>query len=148
MKAIPRTKNKKIYISLPYANGILQKVLLEGEEIESDALGVGEFFIFLPDSMNPNAGNKLEVIWQFPIQNMVVEKENGTCAYRTRARSLIPVDQFNLTAILDDNSGFEVIGKPNQKRWPAIWNMVPRYLTGNFGSCGFHIRKINEEECP
>jgi len=140
---------KKIYVSLPYINGKIQKVLFAGQELKLEYSGLGEYYLYLPNNDDSLRGKEIKVIWQFPFKNLEYTKYNNFHAYRTKVRSLIPVDRIWLTGILDEGCGYEVIGYPKKKKVKkvlAVWSLGSGYATTSFGSCGFAIRKTANTE--
>ena len=136
---------QKVYVSLPYVNGKIQKVLFDGQELKSKYIGAGEYYVYLSGNSNSLMGKEIKFIWLFPLKNLVKIEKDKNIRYRTKLRSLIPVNKFWLTAILDEGGGYEVIGKPKQKEWQAVY-LGSRYATTYFGSCGFSIHKTADME--
>lgn len=138
----------KLYISLPYANGVIKKAAFDGAEVEFKSMGIGEYYMDLPYSGRAAAGKTIDVTWEFPVANLTLEYAgDGKIPYRTRVRSLIPVRKMWLTAVLDDGCGYEVVGKPGAKEFAGVWNCgsYSGDAVTNFGSCGLGVQKVTDK---
>ncbi len=137
LKTFP-PNTKKMYITLAYFNGRIEKAILSGQEIKAENLGVGAYYLYLPESKTLKKGDKIKITWKFPAKNLIVKN-----SYRTRIRSLVPVDRIWLSGIIDKGSGYMVPGHPEQKKFRVVWN-CGTYLNPatNFGSCDLTIKKI------
>lgn len=134
------------YISLPYANGQIDNASFNGTDVPAEALGQGEYILQLPTAAA--SGDTLNVLWRFPVDNLNNPNKDNGCPYRTRIRSLIPVKRIWITAVLDEDCGYEVIGSPQDKRWRAVWNCGKKNGRADmvFGSCGLAIQKKQRME--
>ncbi len=121
-------------LTLPYADGEIQSVTLNGQQAEFVALGDGEYRVEIPDALFMKE-KVMEVKWAFPFS--ALEHKGET--YRTVLRGLMPVRAYMLRVQLTEDSKYEF------GDWPGAAKGIPFSASFNspqqsFGSCGLGIR--------
>jgi len=132
-----------IYVKLPYAGAALQSVTLDDEEVPFDHLIKDRYEVnLLPDKLNQNQMS-LKCSW---VVNMdAIEKADY--GYRLKLQGLIPVTGFKLTAVLEEDCGFEFPAKYASDPSVRSLNLFTRNDTApagmEFGTCGLPVNKMD-----
>ncbi len=133
---IPQDVNT-MYIKLPYASAVLEKVTLNDDEIQFAKIINDRYELFLPISKLHEGTTKLECLWSLPLDTL--KTEDGS--YRTRLQGLIPVEAFEVSTVLNPGCGFQNSKDPSQTQ-VMFFKTNKIFTLSESGSCGFLIEKI------
>jgi len=130
-----------MYIKLPYAGAVLRSVTLDDEEIPFTALTKDRYEIRLP--MDKLGQGKMNLTCSWVVSMEALEKEDD--GYRLKLQGLIPVTGFALTAVLEEDCGFEFAAKYASDPSVRSLNLFTRNDTAspgmNLGTCGLPVNK-------
>ena len=132
---------RSMYIRLPYAGAVLRSVTLDDEEIPFTALTKDRYEVSLPPDRLGQSEMNLKCSW---VVNMdALEKADS--GYRLKLQGLIPVTGFALTAVLEEDCGFEFPAKYASDPSVRSLNLFTRNDTApagmEFGTCGLPVNK-------
>ncbi len=132
-----------IYIKLPYSDAALESVRLDDVEIPFTHLVRNQYGISLPpDKLGQNEMN-IKCSWAVNMAAL----EKADFGYRLKLQGLIPVTGFKLTAVLEENCGFEFSAKYASDPSVRSLNLFTRNDTApagmEFGTCRLPVNKGN-----
>ena len=132
---------RSMYIRLPYAGAVLRSVTLDDEEIPFTALTKDRYEVSLPPDRLGQGKMNLTCSWVVSME--ALEKEDD--GYRLKLQGLIPVTGFALTAVLEEDCGFEFAAKYASDPSVRSLNLFTRNDTAspgmNLGTCGLPVNK-------
>jgi len=132
---------RSMYIRLPYAGAVLRSVTLDDEEIPFTALTKDRYEVSLPPDRLGQGKMNLTCSWVVSME--ALEKEDD--GYRLKLQGLIPVTGFALTAVLEEDCGFEFPAKYASDPSVRSLNLFTRNDTAspgmNLGTCGLPVNK-------
>jgi len=130
-----------IYIKLPYSDAALESVRLDDEEIPFTHLVKNQYGISLPPDKRGQSEMNIKCSWAVNMDAL----EKADFGYRLKLQGLIPVTGFKLTAVLEENCGFEFPAKYASDPSVRSLNLFTRNDTApagmEFGTCGLPVNK-------
>ena len=129
-------------LDLPYPDGVVESVTLEGEAIEFAQVGAGAgkpagVYLALNTPGNALRDRLIEVIWSFPLEDL----REGPNDYRTVLRGLLPIRAYSLTVVVDEGAAFEIARHPAIRIFTPFFANYGRPSQRSFGTCGLGIRR-------
>ena len=77
------------------------------------------------------------VVWEFPIDRLA-PVDGG---YRTSLAALLPVSSYRLELVVDEESGYEIVGQPKNQPFVPFWAGERWPNRTLFGSCQLSVQK-------
>jgi hypothetical protein len=128
-----------MYIKLPYSSAELKSVTVDGKSIPFSGVTNDRYELELPATNLAEGLTRIECIWNLPLEALKkVDK-----GYRVRLQGLIPVEGFELTAVLDPDCGFEHSKNPSKTRIP-LFKTVGQLSMSDNASCLLSIRNSKQ----
>ena len=135
---IPQDTNI-MYVKLPYPDGVLESVMLDGKSIPFSGVNKNRYELELPTTNLTEGLTHIKCIWNLPLEALTkVDK-----GYRIRLQGLIPVEGFELTAVLDPDCGFEHLKNPSKTRM-NLFKTVGQLSMSDNASCLLSIRNCKQ----
>jgi hypothetical protein len=128
-----------MYIKLPYSEAMLKSVTVDGKSVPFSGVTEDGYELELPASNLAEDLTCIECIWNLPLEALT-KVDNG---YRVRLQGLIPVEGFELTAVLDPGCGFEHSKNPSKTQM-NLFKTVGQLSMSDNASCLLSIRSSNQ----
>lgn len=126
----------QVTMVLPYPEGTVQSVTVEGQRVQFETRRGGEFAVTLLVRDGRPCGDNVVVNWAVPLDLLAA----GDGTYRAELRGLLPVTHLSLTVVLDPDCGYEFERHPSRERLRVFSRGGGRPVL-NAGSCGLCIRR-------
>jgi hypothetical protein len=125
-------------LALPYS-GEIRSITSEGRALRFSKLDWRRLEVELPIGWSPRRPPEILVTWEFPLDYFVTV-EGGYCAVLC---ALMPVDSYRLEVLVDEESGYELVGRPESRRLLSYSKKRPD--TTFFGYCEIGVHKKAEQ---
>jgi len=128
-----------MYIKLPYSEAVLKSLTVDGKSIPFGGVTNDRYELELPTTNLTEGVTRIECIWNLPLEALK-KVDNG---YRIRLQGLIPVEGFELTAVLDPDCGFEHLKNPSKTQM-NLFKTVGQLSMSDNASCLLSIRNSKQ----
>lgn len=125
-----------VTVALPYPTGEITSVTAEDRSLEFAKLDWRRYEVEMPIGSYPWRPPEIIVTWEFPADSLA-PVDGG---YRTSLSALLPVGSYRLELVLDEESGYRVVGDPERQRL-APFSSETRFERTFFGSCHLLVQK-------
>lgn len=125
----------------PYPAAEITSITADDRPLQFSKLDWRRYEVERPIGSFAAQAPEILVVWEFPIDRLA-PVDGG---YRTSLAALLPVTSYRLELVVDEESGFEIVGQPKDQ--PFVPFFTERHWSERtfFGSCNLPVKERVEQ---
>jgi len=126
-----------VELALPYSVAEITSITANDQSLQFSKLDWRRYEVERPIGSFAARPPEILVVWEFPLDRL--EPVEG--GYRTLLAALLPVTSYRLELVVDEDSGYDIVGQPEDQPFVPFFTEKRPTEGTFFGSCNLPVKK-------